>query len=323
MSTLLPLFLPSILLIIGLVLLTYSANFFIEGSMSLASHFNISTLTIGIVVLGFGTSAPEMIISALSSFQGFSGLAVGNVIGSNIANVGLVLGIAALIYPVPIMKSTLKFETALMISVSTIVTLMLLWDQQLDFTDGILLIALFIVVIGLFYYQATQPQDEKNKPINEASNTPKTSLQKSLITTLLALIVLLLSARASVWGASEIASYFGISDTLIGLTVVAIGTSLPELATAISASIKKQPNLTIGNILGSNLFNLLIVLPFPAFITGFQMPERFVFLDLPIMLMLALAIPIVAISSKNGSINRLSGVLFFAIYVGYMILLFR
>ena len=314
MSTLI---IPILVLIGGLTVLTYSANYFTDGAISLAKNLHISTLTIGIFVLGFGTSAPEIVISILSALEGLGGLAVGNVIGSNIANVGLVLGSAALLCPIAIKSSVLKFETSLMIVVSIIVITAMLWDQQLNYIDGWILVFLFVTVIGIFYYKKI-----RNKPIesndDEIANVAQLSLKKSILITSISLIFLILSARATVWGASEIAIYFGISDTLIGLTIIAIGTSLPELAAAISASIKKQPELTIGNIIGSNLFNLLAVLPFPAFMVGFHIPERFVYLDIPVMLGLSLLIPIIALINKNQEITKISGGIMLFIYVVYI-----
>jgi cation:H+ antiporter len=314
---------PIAALIVGLIALTYSANYFTDGAISLARNLNISTLTIGIFVLGFGTSAPEIVVSALSTLEGYPGLAVGNVIGSNIANVGLVLGVAALLYPITVNPSTLKFETTLMIVVSIIVVGIMVWDQMLGGIDGWILILLFLSTVGIFYYKKTKQPTIEQEEDDEIPNEAHFSLKKSIIVTLIALIFLLISARAIVWGATELASFFNISDTLVGLTIIAIGTSLPELAAAISASLKKQSDLTLGNILGSNLFNLLAVLPFPAFIIGFQLPNRFLSFDLLIMLGLSILIPIVVLLNKKRQIGRIAGIIMLLTYCFYLAILIK
>lgn len=320
---------PILILIGGLVVLSYSADYFTEGAIAMAKNLHISTLSIGIFVLGFGTSAPEIVISMLSTINGLNGLAVGNVIGSNIANIGLVLGVAALICPIPVSRSTLRFETTLMIFVSITAGVAMLWDQTLNPSDGYLLLILCLVILVLFYVRLKRQQAQK--PLPSAANqndkgkaqreNVDMSLAKSISVTLIALLFLVLSARATVWGGSQIALHFNISDTLVGLTIIAIGTSLPELAAAISASLKKQAELTIGNIIGSNLFNLLIVLPFPAFIGGFNLPRRFIYLDIAIMLGLALLIPMALLLSQRGKmkqISRGSGILMLSVYITYI-----
>ncbi|MDR9497946.1 MAG: calcium/sodium antiporter [Hydrogenovibrio sp.] len=319
------LILPAFLLLIGLVLLVWSSDQFIEGAASTAIHLNISPLVIGIVVLGFGTSAPEIFVAILASLDDSPGLAIGNVVGSNIANIGLVLGVAALVAPIAIKSSLLKREFPILLAIS-ILGIILMLDKDLDMTDGVILLGLLFIVIFWMIRanKKIQPDDPlAEETLHELEDLPKMSLKKSLVILLVGLVLLIASAKMMVWGAVDIAQIFNIPDMVIGLTIVAVGTSLPELAAAISAARKGESDLMIGNILGSNLFNLLAVMSMPALLAPSLVENSTLIQDYPIMLALTLAMLLVALPRKGkAEITKVEGGLLLASFIGYMILLY-
>ncbi|QBZ83000.1 Inner membrane protein YrbG [Hydrogenovibrio crunogenus] len=319
------LILPLIVLFVGLALLVWSSDIFIEGAASTAIHMNISPLIIGVVVLGFGTSAPEILVAILASIDDSPGLAIGNVVGSNIANIGLVLGVTAIISPVVIKSSLLKREFPILLAIS-LVGILLMLDQDLDFTDGIILLALLLIVMTWMIRanKNINPNDPlAEETIEELEDLPKLSNQKALSFLILGLVILMISAKMMVWGAVEIAHFFHVPEMIIGLTIVAIGTSLPELAAAITAAKKGEADLMIGNILGSNLFNLLAVMSMPALIAPSVIDNATLLLDYPIMLALTLAMLLVALPRKGKAvITKTEGYILLISFIGYMLLLY-
>lgn len=320
------LLLPTVLLIIGLIMLVWSSDLFIDGAASVAKHMSISPLIIGVVVLGFGTSAPEILVAILASLDNSPGLAIGNVIGSNIANIALVLGVAAIVAPIVVKSSLLKREFPIVIGISIIVYLLIL-DNSLNLVDGIILLALLIIVM-IWMIKANIQLEGTDDPmaeetIKELSEHEEIPLKKSWGMLLGGLIVLVLSAKLMVWGAVDIAHYFNIPDIIIGLTIVAIGTSLPELAAAITAAKKGESDLMIGNILGSNLFNLLAVMAMPALLAPSIVDKTTLAIDYPIMLLLTFSMLFVALPRNGKSIiNRKIGVLFVLSFVAYLVSLY-
>lgn len=319
------LLLPTIGLIIGLALLVWSSDIFIDGAASISLHLKISPLIIGVVVLGFGTSIPEMIVSILASTEGNPGLAIGNVIGSNITNIGLVLGVAALIAPITVRSSLLKREFPVLLGVS-LIGLTLLLDKDLDVTDGIILLSMFFAVM-IWMIKINKNMDLSDplaeETMSEVAQIPKMSRNKALVILLVGLAILILSAKMMVWGAVEIAQFFQVPDMIIGLTIIAIGTSLPELAAAISAARKNEADLMIGNILGSNLFNLLAVLAMPALIAPSIIEANTLLIDYPIMLVLTLLMLLVALPRKGKAmITKVEGGLLLASFFGYLLLIY-
>lgn len=319
------LIIPSIFLIVGLVLLVWSSDIFIDGAASIAKHMSISPLIIGVVVLGFGTSAPEILVAALASVDGSPGLAIGNVIGSNIANIGLVLGVTAIITPIAVKSSLLKREFPIVLGIS-IIGLLLMLDSDLDTTDGIILLALLIIVMTWMIKanKTVDPTDslveDSEQIVEEAEEIP---YKKSIFMLIGGLILLIISAKLMVDGAVDIAKFFGVSDMIIGLTIIAVGTSLPELAAAITAAKKGMADLMIGNILGSNLFNLLAVLAVPAILAPSTLEKSTLMLDYPIMLALTLVMLMVALPRKGKAmISRTEGALLLLSFVGYMVFLY-
>ncbi len=319
------LILPLIVLAIGLVLLVWSSDIFIDGAASTAIHMNISPLIIGVVVLGFGTSAPEILVAILASVDNSPSLAIGNVVGSNIANIGLVLGVTAMVSPIVIKSSLLKREFPMLLVISLIGILLML-DKDLDITDGFILLTLLLIVMT-WMIRANKnmaPTDPLAKEtIDELEDMPKFSRGKSWFYLLAGLVVLMISAKMMVWGAVEVAVYFKVPEMIIGLTIVAIGTSLPELAAAITAARKGEADLMIGNILGSNLFNLLAVMSMPALLAPSIIENTTLLLDYPIMLALTLAMLLVALPRKGKAvITKVEGFILLMSFIAYMVFLY-
>lgn len=317
--------LPLITLFLGLALLVWSSDIFIDSAASVAQHLNIAPLIIGVVVLGFGTSAPEMLVAILASLDNSPGLAIGNVVGSNIANIGLILGITAIVSPIVIKSSLLKREFPILLVISVIGILLML-DKDLDALDGYILIILLMVVMAWMIHanRNINPTDPlSNETLEELKEHPKMGLSKSWVLLITGLIILIISAKMMVWGAVEIAYFFQVPDMIIGLTIIAIGTSLPELAAAISAARKGEADLMIGNIIGSNLFNLLAVMSMPALIAPSLIENTTLLIDYPIMLALTVAMLLVALPHKGRAvITKFEGSLLVISFISYMLLLY-
>ncbi|GAB6069542.1 calcium/sodium antiporter [Thiomicrorhabdus hydrogeniphila] len=322
LSTLL---LPSVLLIIGLILLVWSSDIFIEGAASTAKHHSISPLVIGVVVLGFGTSMPEVVVAVLASLNGSPGLAIGNAVGSNIANIGLVLGVTALLVPIAVKSSIIKRELPILLAIS-IGAYLLVLDGELSIPDGIILVSALVIVM-IWMIKANKTVD-KNDPIatetqHELDDLPELGKNKALIYLIGGLIILMLSAKMMVSGAESIAHYFEVPDVVIGLTIIAIGTSLPELAAAIAAARKNEADLMIGNIVGSNLFNILAVLAVPALLAPSVLDTDVLNIDLPIMLGFTLLMLVMALPRKGSAvISKGKGLLLLALFITYLITLY-
>jgi cation:H+ antiporter len=305
---------------VGLFLLVWSADRFVTGATGLAQHLGVSTLVIGLTIVAFGTSAPEMLVSAMAAWEGNSGIAIGNAIGSNIANIGLVLGVAAVIVPMTVQSRTLRREFPLLIAV-TLVTLALLWDRELGRLDGLLLITGLgaLVLWTLHLARATAPND----PIVSefTAEMPEPAPLASTIWLLVSgLALLLLAARLLVWGAVGIAEGLGVSDLVIGLTIVAVGTSLPELATSVAAARKGEHDIIMGNVVGSNLFNLLAVLGVAGAVGPGGFDSAVLTRDFPLMIALTAALFFMAGDFHRkgpGRITRVEGAMLLAVFTGY------
>ncbi|MCQ2123521.1 MAG: calcium/sodium antiporter [Fibrobacter sp.] len=311
---------PAIAVIIGLIVLVWSADKFVDGAVGVARFCGMSTLLIGMVIVGFGTSAPEMVVSAISAVQGNPELALGNAYGSNIANIALILGVTALISPILVQRSVLKKDLPLLIGV-TILSIVLLVDGSVSRIDGIVFLCVFFGVMGFNIWR-----EKKNAAVAEMTDqndeaAAPMSLGKSIGLLVLGMALLVASSRALVWGAVEIARSLGVSDLLIGLTIVAIGTSLPELASSIAAARKGEDDLAVGNIIGSNLFNTLMVVGIAATIAPMGNIEQDVlYRDMPLMAMLTLSLLVLGFRRKgDGRINRIAGVILLLVYVLYLL----
>lgn len=313
--------LPALCAVIaGLILLVWSADRFVAGASAIASHFGMPPLIIGMVILGFGTSAPEMVVSALAAFQGNPGIALGNAYGSNIANIGLILGTTALISPIAVHSSVLRRELPLL-SLVTVFSVFLLWDDRLDRLDAFLLLAVFSAIMGWTIRQGWRISTQypaANTGIDiDIPAMPQNLAYFWLVT---GLAVLLISSRSLVWGAVEISQTLGVSDVIIGLTIVSIGTSLPELAASIAAACRGQHDMALGNVLGSNLFNTLAVVGIAGGINPFDTDPHLLVRDIPVMGMLTLLIFFTGYGFRGhpGRINRWKGMFMLAIYISYI-----
>lgn len=308
--------------VIGLAVLVWSADKFVDGAVGIAEYCGMSTLLIGMVIVGFGTSAPELTVSALSAGQGNPELALGNAYGSNIANIALILGATALISPILMQRSVIRGDLPILIAVS-LLSIALVWDGSVVRWNGVLLLVVFSLVMGYSIWRELRKAHAEATESVEEESAEKASLGKSIMWLVLGLALLVASSRALVWGAVEIARTLGVSDLLIGLTIVAIGTSLPELASSIAAARKGENDLALGNIIGSNLFNTLAVVGLAATISPMDEIEKAVtYRDMPLMTALTVALIVLGFRRKgDGRLNRIAGAILLAIYVGYLALL--
>ena len=304
-------------IIIGFGLLVWGAERFVHGAAAIARNLGISPLIIGLTVVGIGTSAPEILISIVAAWQGNPELAVGNALGSNITNIALVLGVTAMVIPLSVRSETLQREYPIMFMVM-LVALVLVIDDFLGFIDGLILISgLFLMMFWMIKQGKKQNRDPMVKEFEE--EIPHISTPKAILWFAIGLTLLIVSSRGLVWGSVNIAHAAGISDLVIGLTIVAIGTSLPELAASIMSALKKEPDIAIGNIIGSNMFNLLVVFGIPGLMSPHHVDELVLRRDFPFMIGLSIAMFIMAYGFKKpGRINRLEGSLLVAGYITYL-----
>ncbi|PHR63450.1 MAG: calcium/sodium antiporter [Idiomarina sp.] len=308
-------------IIVGLALLVWSADRFVDGAAATANHFGMPALLIGMVIIGFGTSAPEMVVSALASAQGNPGLALGNAYGSNITNIALILGITALLAPIAVASQVLKREAPILIAI----TLLAAWplvDGVVTSLEAWILLAIFASYLGWSIYQGmTGSDDTLSGDFDQEIKESTMPIGRAITWLVIGLILLIISSRILVWGAVDIATALGVSDLVIGLTVVAVGTSLPELASAIAAVRKNEHDLALGNVIGSNMFNTLAVVGIAGAITPISLEPLVLSRDWLMMTVLTFMLLIFAFrpNSRPNRINRIHGGIFVACYVGYTI----
>jgi cation:H+ antiporter len=317
------LLLPMLAVVAGLALLIWSADRFVDGASAVAHHAGMPPLLIGMVIVGFGTSAPEMVVSALSAAQGNPGLALGNAYGSNITNIGLILGTAALIRPMAVRTQVLKRELPLLCLV-TLVAVFQLWDGFLSRPDAWILLLIFAVLMGAAILPVVRQQvpervgEEVQEEVEKELHISVMPLKQALWYLAVGVVVLVVSSRLLVWGAVEIARGFGISDLIIGLTIVAIGTSLPELASSVLAARKGEHDIALGNVLGSNLFNTLAVVGIAGAIHPLAVAPEVLTRDCPVMGLLTLSLFFIGLGFRSpGTIGRLKGALLVSAYLAY------
>jgi len=316
-------FVQFILLILGIVLLVKGADWLVDGASGLSSSFGVSPLFIGLTVVAFGTSAPELAVSVSAAMKGSGSIAISNVIGSNIANIALVIGFAALLSPMLISKTTVRKELPFNILVSFALMAMLLRGSKygLDRYDGFILIIFFIIFME---YTLVMAKSDRERKKSEQSPFSKTQLKdikqqriKNGLLTLIGLVMVVLGANLTVDSATQIALQLGISEALVGLTMIAIGTSLPELVTSITAIIKKQDDLAIGNIVGSNIFNICLILGISSMISPIGVIVQHYWADILFMSLLALFLLLTTM--KKSKLTRLEGTFFFVSYIIYIV----
>ena len=314
---------PSVLLVVGLLLLLWSSDRFVDGASLAAKYFGMPPLLIGMVIVGFGTSAPEMVVSTFAALQGNPGIALGNAYGSNIANNALILGITALIGPVRVHSAILRKELPILTFVTGI-SILLMMDLYLSFWNAVYLLVLFAFLMTWSVVQGMRNNTDTLAKQTEKELVLEISLKKSIWLLISGLVVLIVSSRILVYGAVEIAQYFGVSDTIIGLTVVAVGTSLPELASSVIAAKKGEHDIAMGNIIGSNLFNTLAVVGIAGVIYPVAVASSTVYRDMTLMAVLTVSLFIIGYGfrGRKGRINRFEGaflVLVYLLYTSYLI----
>ncbi|MAT49851.1 MAG: calcium/sodium antiporter [Porticoccaceae bacterium] len=310
--------LAAIAIVIGLALLVWSADRFVDGAAATANHLGMSPLLIGMVIIGFGTSAPEMVVSAFAALDGNPGLALGNAYGSNIANIALILGVVALIKPISVDSAFLRKELPVL-TVITVLAGLLLVDLYLSRWDAAVLGLVFAVSMGWSIYSGLKAKgDPYAKEVAQEAVAHAMPLGKALFWLSLGLILLIASSRLLVWGAVSVAQFMGISDLVIGLTVVAIGTSLPELASALAAVRKNEHDMALGNVVGSNIFNTLAVVGIAAGIHPLEVDPLVLYRDWLLMTVLTLALFVFGYGFwAQGRINRYEGAILLSVYVAY------
>jgi cation:H+ antiporter len=306
-------------LIVGLALLVWSAGRFVEGAASTARYFGMPPLLIGMVIVGFGTSAPEMVVSALAGIEGSPGIALGNAYGSNIANIALILGMTALISPIMVHSTVLRKELPIL-TLLTVFSIALIADLDLSRLDALVLLLVFGGLMAWTIYQGLKQKDDSLANEIETETAEKAMPLKRAVFWLVAgLLLLIASSRILVWGAVEIAQIFGVSDMIIGLTIIAVGTSLPELASSVIAARKGEHDIALGNVLGSNLFNTLAVVGIAGSIHPFAVEPETLSRDMVVMGALTISLFLIGYGfrGRRGRINRIEGAILLSTYVGY------
>lgn len=301
-----------VLLVVGFVMLIKGADWFVEGAAGIAARFGIPQLVIGLTIVAMGTSAPEAAVSITSAISGSAGITVGNVVGSNIMNILVILGITAVIIAVPVQKSTVKIEIPFMIAITGIFLLLGIFDNELGRLDGVVLWALFIVYLLYLLRMAMKNKEEAGE---QEEQKP---LWLQIVMLLVGAALIVLGSDVTVDAATDIAKFFGVSDRFIGLTVIALGTSLPELVTSVIAARKGSADIAIGNIVGSNVFNILFVAGTTALITPVEFQAAFL---VDTLIAIAAAVLLFVCVLPKNKLTRLGGCAMLVGYAGYFLYL--
>ena len=315
---------PILALILGFVALIWSADRFVSGAAATASNLNVSKVLIGLTVVSVGTSAPEILVALAAALEGSPSLAIGNAIGSNIANIGLVLGVTAIVAPLPFAPGVLKLELPWLVA-GTLLALFCLFDLWLGTIDGLLLLAgLWLIMLRLTRKQRGVAHGIRETLEEEMEELPAMTTGRGLLWTGIGLVILLAAAWVLVWAATEIARLLGVSELVIGLTIVAVGTSLPELAATLGAAIKGHPDIAIGNVVGSNILNVLAVLAVPALVHPIGIDPEVLWRDYGMMAALTLLLVLFAYAiGSRPVITRFEGCVMVLAWTGYMLLLYH
>lgn len=314
-----PMLLAFAAVIAGLALLVWSADKFVDGASATATHAGMPPLLIGMLIIGFGTSAPEMVVSALAASQGNPGLALGNAYGSNITNIALIIGLVAVISPITVHSQVVRKELPILLGVTALAGFQLL-NGQLSRLDAWVLLGAFFLLMGWSIVAGMRGRgDSLESEYDQELNAKAMSLQRAILWLVVGLVLLIVSSRVLVWGAVYIAQSLGVSDLIIGLTVVAIGTSLPELASALAAVRKNEHDLALGNVIGSGLFNTLAVVGIAAGIMPLSVDPSLLYRDWMVMAGLTVALLVMCIGFRGqpGCVNRLEGSILLLVYLGY------
>lgn len=303
-------------IILGITGLVWGADKFVASSASFARNVGISPLVIGLTIVSVGTSAPEIVVSINASLSNSGELAIGNALGSNLANIGLVLGITLLIAPIPVLRHLIKQESPVLLTITALAGLCL-YDGILSRLECIILILLVVpLLVMVVKYKKSHPDDVQSENITTYPN------KQAALFFITGLVVLLISADIAVWGASSVATFLGISELVIGLTVIAIGTSLPELAASVTSALKGHHDIALGNIIGSNLFNILLVMGIAGSIQPISLGEAIFYRDYLAMafitlVMVGLLVWVLRGSKDKATLSRASGLILLSLYCAY------
>lgn len=309
------------LLIIGFVMLIKGADWFVDGAAGIADKLHIPQLIIGLTIVAMGTSAPEAAISISASVQGSADIAVGNILGSNILNILIILGITSVITPLAVQKSTVKYEIPFVIIISVIFGLIGLFDNSIGFIDGILLWVLFIAYIAYLFIMTKKGKIQADESDDEDNGKKPKKVWQLILFGIIGIALVVFGSNITVNAATEIATMFGMSERFIGLTIVALGTSLPELVTSITAALKKNADIAIGNIVGSNIFNILFVIGTSAMITPVAYQNQFL-VDSILCVATAMLL-LLLVLNKDKKLKRWGGIIMLICYAGYFVYLIR
>lgn len=299
-----------VLLALGFVMLVKGADWFVDGASNIAAKFKIPQLVIGLTIVAMGTSAPEAAVSITAALQGSADITIGNIVGSNILNVLIILGLSAVIVPIAVAKSTVKIETPFLIAI-TLVLLALGLDGTISLLDGVILLALFLAYLAYLLHMA------KNNP-EEAEETKPLKLWQALVATAGGLVLIVFGSDVAVDAATEIARVLGLSERFIGLTIVALGTSLPELFTSVTAARKGNADIAVGNIVGSNVFNILFVVGLSSLVTPVPFAANFV---VDTLVATAAVVFLLLAVMKSRKLVRWHGIVMLLGYVAYFLYL--
>ena len=312
-----------LLMIVGFAVLIWSADRFLSGAAATATNLGVSNIVIGLTVVSLGTSAPEIVVALIAALEGNAILAIGNAIGSNIANIGLVLGITAIVAPLPFSQNVLRRELPWLLG-ATVLAIVLIFDRELSFTDGVFLLAGLAYILWQLLRSERDSDPAESALASELEGLPEMKQSSALFWLFAGLAALLASAQLLVYAATQIALDLGISSMIIGLTIVAIGTSLPELAATVGAAMKGQPDIAIGNIVGSNILNILAVLAVPALISTTGLDFSALWRDSGMMLALTLMLALFAYGMNSRAvITRFEGLVMLLAWIGYNLLLIQ
>lgn len=300
-----------VLLVIGFTMLVKGADWFVDGAAGIAARFGIPQLVIGLTIVAMGTSAPEAAVSITASLKGNAGITIGNVLGSNILNILVILGLTAVIKSIAVQKSTIKYEIPFMIGISILLLLLGISGNEISFMEGIVLWAAFLVYLFYLFQMAKQGK-------TEAEEIEQKSLFVQILGLFLGMGMIIWGSDISVDSASSLARIFGMSERFIGLTIVALGTSLPELVTSVMAAKKGNADIAVGNIVGSNVFNILFVIGCTVLITPVSFEANFL---VDAIVAIAAAVLLWIFVWRRGELNRISGSILLCVYVGYFVYL--
>ncbi|MPQ48770.1 calcium/sodium antiporter [Marinifilum sp. N1E240] len=304
-------------LFLGFIILLYSGDLLVKGGVALSSHFRISTLVVGVTVVSFGTSAPELFVSLDAALSGSPDISIGNVVGSNISNIALVLGFTAILLPLPVRSNSIKYDWPVMMGASLLFYVFIL-NHKLETYEGII----FIILLISFMVWTIWNSRRENRGLAEEFPEAKHSIPIAVLLLIASSVGLYFGANLLVDSAKNIAIEFGVSERVIGLTIVAFGTSVPELATSAVAAFKKEMDISIGNIIGSNIFNIFGVLGVTSIVKNIRITEAIISFDVLIMLAISVLLFLLILPLKKGKLHRWKGILLLSSYFIYVYLVF-